>query len=74
MTSGKGGLMPASKIPAGASLTAPLGVLGITGLTAYFGLLDLGQPKGGETVCRVRGGRRHRLYCRADRQNQGLPG
>ena len=54
VTSGKGGLMPASKIPAGASLTAPLGVLGITGLTAYFGLLDLGQPKGGET-CVVSG-------------------
>jgi NADPH-dependent curcumin reductase CurA len=25
-------------------------VLGITGLTAYFGLLDLGKPKAGETV------------------------
>ena len=30
--------------------TWPLGVLGITGLTAYFGMLDLGQPKPGETV------------------------
>jgi hypothetical protein len=27
-----------------------LGVLGVTGLTAYFGLLDLGEPKRGETV------------------------
>ena len=54
VTTGKGGLMPASKIPAGASLTAPLGVLGITGLTAYFGVLDIGQPKGGET-CIVSG-------------------
>lgn len=27
-----------------------LGVLGINGLTAYFGLLELGQPKAGETV------------------------
>ncbi len=27
-----------------------LGVLGMPGLTAYFGLLDLGQPKEGETV------------------------
>lgn len=27
-----------------------LGVLGITGLTAYFGLLDIGRPKPGETV------------------------
>ena len=27
-----------------------LGVLGMPGLTAYFGLLDIGQPKEGETV------------------------
>jgi NADPH-dependent curcumin reductase CurA len=27
-----------------------LGVLGISGLTAYFGLLDVGRPKPGETV------------------------
>ena len=27
-----------------------IGVLGIPGLTAYFGLLDIGQPKAGETV------------------------
>jgi len=27
-----------------------LGVLGMTGLTAYFGLLKIGQPKPGETV------------------------
>ena len=31
-------------------LTAYMSVLGGTGLTAYFGLLDLGQPKPGETV------------------------
>ncbi|WP_017732675.1 NADP-dependent oxidoreductase [Nafulsella turpanensis] len=27
-----------------------LGILGMPGLTAYFGLLDIGQPKEGETV------------------------
>jgi hypothetical protein len=27
-----------------------MGVLGITGLTAYFGLLDIGRPRPGETV------------------------
>ncbi|MCY7422509.1 MAG: NADP-dependent oxidoreductase [Chitinophagaceae bacterium] len=27
-----------------------LGVLGMTGLTAYFGLMDIGKPKSGETV------------------------
>jgi len=43
-------LMGLNKIPAGISLTMPLSVLGITGLTAYWGLLDLGQPKTGQTV------------------------
>jgi len=33
-----------------APVTTSLGVLGIPGLTAYFGLLDIGQPKEGETV------------------------
>ncbi len=27
-----------------------LGILGMTGLTAYFGLMDIGKPKKGETV------------------------
>ncbi len=31
-------------------LTHHMSVLGITGLTAYFGLLNVGQPKSGETV------------------------
>lgn len=30
--------------------TAAIGVLGIPGLTSYFGLLDLGRPKAGDTV------------------------
>lgn len=30
--------------------TAAIGVLGIPGLTAYFGLTDLGKPKAGETL------------------------
>ncbi len=33
-----------------APVTTPLGVLGMPGLTAYFGLLDIGQPKQGEIV------------------------
>lgn len=36
--------------PALAPLPAYLGVLGMTGLTAYFGLLEVGQPADGETV------------------------
>ena len=33
-----------------APVSTALGVLGMPGLTAYFGLLDIGQPKQGETV------------------------
>ena len=40
----------AQKLPAGIPPTWFLGVLGTTGLTAYFGLLDLGEPKPGQTV------------------------
>src|ERR1044071_7610865 len=36
--------------PARAPLPTYLGVLGLTGLTAYFGLLDVGTPKAGDTV------------------------
>jgi NADPH:quinone reductase len=32
------------------SATAYLGVLGLSGLTAYIGMLDIGEPKTGETV------------------------
>jgi hypothetical protein len=47
-TAGRGAMV--SRIPQGATLTQPLSVLGITGITAYFGLLDVGKPKSGETV------------------------
>jgi NADPH-dependent curcumin reductase CurA len=33
-----------------APLTTNIGVLGVTGLSAYFALLDIGQPKAGETL------------------------
>ncbi len=36
--------------PSIAPISTSLGVLGMPGLTAYFGLLDIGQPKPGETV------------------------
>jgi NADPH-dependent curcumin reductase CurA len=36
--------------PALAPISTALGVLGMPGLTAYFGMLDLGAPKAGETV------------------------
>ena len=31
-------------------ISTSLGILGLNGLTAYFGLLEVGQPKAGETV------------------------
>lgn len=36
--------------PADAPISCALGVLGMPGMTAYFALLDIGQPKPGETV------------------------
>lgn len=36
--------------PSLAPISTALGVLGMPGLTAYFGLLDMGQPKAGDTV------------------------
>jgi NADPH-dependent curcumin reductase len=39
-----------SKLPPGVPLETALSVLGATGITAYFGLLDVGKPKPGETV------------------------
>ncbi len=46
------GPMPARKLPKipGLPLSSFMSALGATGATAYFGLLDLGQPKAGETV------------------------
>jgi len=39
-----------SRIPPGVAPTVALGPLGMTGLTAYFGLLEVGQLKTDETV------------------------
>jgi NADPH-dependent curcumin reductase CurA len=36
--------------PALAPISTALGILGMPGMTAYVGLLDIGQPKAGETV------------------------
>ena len=39
-----------SKLPPGAPLETAMSVLGMTGRTAYFGLIDVGRPAAGETV------------------------
>jgi len=51
VTDGKGAfpLTVLPKLP-GLSLPAMAGAAGMTGLTAYFGLLDIGKPKKGETL------------------------
>lgn len=47
-------VLPAEKLtavdPEAAPISTALGVLGMPGITAYAGLLELGQPKPGETV------------------------
>ena len=50
VTSPNLGPMGLSKIPDGIPPDMMLSVLGVTGLTAYWGLLDLGNPQAGETV------------------------
>ena len=42
--------IPLNRVPAGVEPPAAINVLGLTGLTAYFGMLDIGQPKAGDTV------------------------
>lgn len=37
-------------VPEGVDPTAALSIFGITGLTAYFGLMEIGRPKEGQTV------------------------
>lgn len=45
-----GGSARLSVVPDGVPIPIAMSVLGITGLTAYFGLLEIGRPQAGETV------------------------
>merc|ERR1719210_2208118 len=49
-TAQPGSLMRAPEMPPGASLSYLLGALGMPGNSAYFGFLEICQPKAGETV------------------------
>lgn len=42
--------IPPRSLPTGVTPSLALGIFGSTSLTAYFGLLDVGQPRSGETV------------------------
>jgi hypothetical protein len=44
------GAMTVTKVPPGVSPTMPLSVLGVTSITAYWGLKEIGKPQPGETV------------------------
>jgi NADPH-dependent curcumin reductase CurA len=46
----RAGDMPPAPVPAGVPPALLLGALGGGSLTAYFGLLDVGKPRAGETV------------------------
>lgn len=49
MVSDGRGLMPL-QLPPGVPLSVAFGVFALVGPTAYFGLLDIGRPKAGETL------------------------
>jgi NADPH-dependent curcumin reductase CurA len=45
-----GGAIPPTALPEGTPPSLALSMFGSTSLTAFFGLLDVGQPKSGDTV------------------------
>jgi NADPH-dependent curcumin reductase CurA len=46
----RGGLFGVHPVPPGVEPRMMLGIFGTAGLTAYFGMLDIGRPRPGETV------------------------
>ena len=50
LTRGQTDLMPVTPLAPGVTPEQALGVLGLTGMTAYFGLKEIGRPQPGETV------------------------
>ena len=44
------GFMPVTKLPPGVPIPMTMSVLGVTGLTAYFGVLDVGDVEEGDAV------------------------
>ncbi len=62
-----------NKLPPGTPLELAMSVFGATGITAYFGLLDVGPAGLGRNGRRLGRGWRDGLGRRADRQDQRLP-
>jgi NADPH-dependent curcumin reductase len=44
------GYIPSWKVPAGISPNLALGTLGLTGIVAYFGVMEIGRPRAGDMV------------------------
>ena len=65
-----GAAAPCTEIP-GVSPSAYLGALGMTGLTAWVGLTDIGRPQAGRDGCRLGRRRRGGLGRRPDREVEG---
>jgi hypothetical protein len=59
-----------NKLPPGTLLELALSVFGATGITAYFGLLDVGRPVRGRNGGRLGRGRRDRFGRWADRKDR----
>lgn len=49
VTDGRG-MLRVAKVPSGVPPQAMLGIYGVTGLTAYFGMIDVARVKAGDTV------------------------
>ena len=67
------GPMGVNKLPPGVSPEMMLSILGITGMTAYFGLLDHGQPGRRRDRAGIRRRGRHGISRGTNRQAQGVP-
>ena len=50
VSDGTAGVFPVTKVPPGVDLPTAMSLLGVTGLTAHIGLLEIGQPQPGDTV------------------------
>ena len=59
--------------PKAVPISTAIGVLGMPGMTAFVGLMDIGQPQAGRDGGRLRGVGRGRRRRRSAREDQGLP-
>ena len=59
--------------PTLAPISTALGILGMPGLTAYFGLLEICNPQAGENSFRLGSSGSGRFFGWTDRKDKGLP-